>query len=260
MKKILSNAQPKIVMTTIHKFQAEQSEDVVFEDEQQTSSLFFDKEIELLSAKENIIVMTDEAHRSQYSSLAQNMRTALPNATFIGFTGTPIEKDDKNTYRTFGDKIDEYTIQEAVEDRATVAIVYEARKPNLHIKTDTIDDIFNEEFDDKTSEEREAIKDKFANKAALAEADARIEEIAKDMLEHYRDNIYPDGFKAQIVCVSRIACVKYFDAIQKHCKDIIGEELEANVIFSENLNDKLSLDGQEIYLKLMIWKKPYLEY
>ncbi|MTI71434.1 MAG: type I restriction endonuclease subunit R [Firmicutes bacterium] len=237
MKRLLSKAQPKIIMTTIHKFQSEKDENSIFEDNVQDKELFFEKEIEMLTDKENLIVMTDEAHRSQYSSLAQNMRTALPNATFIGFTGTPIEKDDKNTYRTFGDKIDEYTIHEAVEDGATVAIVYEGRKPDLHIKADTLKDYFDNSFSDRSDEEKEAIKDKYANKAAIAEADDRIEEIAKDMLKHYKDQVYPDRFKAQIVCVSRRACVKYYNAIMKHMKDIVGEELEAKVIFSGNLND-----------------------
>lgn len=238
MKSLLSKAQPKIIMTTIHKFQCEEDENPVFEDSIQDKKLFFEKEIELLTDKENVIVMTDEAHRSQYSSLAQNMRTALPNATFIGFTGTPIEKDDKNTYRTFGEKIDEYTIHEAVEDGATVAIVYEGRKPELHIKADTLKDFFDSTFNDRTDEEKEAIKQKYANKAAIAEADERIDEIAKDILKHYKDNIYPNGFKAQIVCVSRRACVKYYNAILKHMKDIMGEDVEAKVIFSGSLNDK----------------------
>lgn len=237
MKRLLSKAQPKIIMTTIHKFQSENDEDVIFEDNIQDRKLFFEKEIELLTDKENVIVMTDEAHRSQYSSLAQNMRTALPNATFIGFTGTPIEKDDKNTYRTFGEKIDQYTIHEAVEDGATVAIIYEGRKPNLHIKADTIQEFFDDAFSDRSDEEKEAIKQKYANKAAIAEADERIEEIAKDILVHYRDNIYPNGFKAQIVCVSRRASVKYYNAIMKHAKEIMGEEIEAKVIFSGSLND-----------------------
>ncbi|WP_027340831.1 type I restriction endonuclease subunit R [Halonatronum saccharophilum] len=238
MKRLLAKAQPKIIMTTIHKFQSERDEDKVLEDNLQRTKLFFEKEIEVLTEKENLIVMTDEAHRSQYSSLAQNMRRALPNATFIGFTGTPIEKDDKNTYRTFGQIIDEYTINEAVEDGATLAIIYEGRKPNLHLKADTIEEAFNQVFADRSKEEKEAIKDKYANKRAIAEGDERIEEIARDMLIHYRDNIYPNGFKAQIVCVSRIACVKYYNALTRLMKEVIGEELEAKVIFSCDNNDK----------------------
>jgi type I restriction enzyme R subunit len=238
MKMLLAKAQPKIIMTTIHKFQSEKSDKVIFEDEHQEKGLYFEGDIEVLSNKPNIIVMTDEAHRSQYSSLAQNMRMALPNAAFIGFTGTPIEKDDKDTYRTFGQKIDQYTLSEAVEDGATVGILYEGRKPGLQIKVDTLEDVFAETFSEYTDEEREAIKQKYANKQAIAEADERIDEIAKDILEHYKVNIYPNGFKAQIVCVSRRACVKYYDALNKYMAEFFGEPLEAKVIYSCENNEQ----------------------
>lgn len=110
MKTLLSMAQAKIIMTTIQKFQCKSDENPILEDGTQASALFFDKGIEVLTNKPNVIVFTDEAHRSRYSNLSMNMRKALPNATFIGFTGTPIEKDDKSTYRTFGSLIDSYTI------------------------------------------------------------------------------------------------------------------------------------------------------
>lgn len=238
MKALLAKAQPKIIMTTIHKFQSEKSDKVIFEDDHQVGDLYFEEDIEVLSNKSNIIVMTDEAHRSQYSSLAQNMRMALPNAAFIGFTGTPIEKDDKDTYRTFGKRIDQYTLSEAVEDGATVGILYEGRKPELQIKVDTLEDIFSETFSDYSEEEREAIKQKYANKLAIAEADERIDEIANDILQHYKDNIYPNGFKAQLVCVSRRACVKYYDALNKHMSKFFEEPLEAKVIYSCENNEQ----------------------
>src|SRR5659263_244244 len=132
-----------------------------------------------------------------------NIRNALPNAAFIGFTGTPIDKQDKSTRRTFGDYIDRYSIQQSVDDGATVMIVYEGRKLELHIKDDTLADIFDEEFAERTDKEREAIKAKYATKRSIVEADSRIDDIMKDILEHYRDTVYPNGFKAQIVCVSR---------------------------------------------------------
>lgn len=237
MKALLAKAQPKIIMTTIHKFQSERSEQKILEDGEQSASLFFEDDVEVLSNKSNIIVMTDEAHRSQYSSLAQNMRMSLPNAAFIGFTGTPIEKDDKDTYRTFGKKIDTYTLSEAVEDGATVGIVYEGRKPGLQLKVDTLEDAFREEFSEYNEEEREAIKVKYANWLVIAEADERIDEIALDMLQHYKENIYPNGFKAQIVCVSRRAAVKYYDALNRHMADVFDNPLEAQVIFSGDNND-----------------------
>lgn len=238
MKALLAKSQPKIIMTTVHKFQNERDEKKVLEDGHQATKLFFEKEIEVLSNKSNIIVMTDEAHRSQYSSLAQNMRMALPQAAFIGFTGTPIEKDDKDTYKTFGKKIDQYTLSEAVEDGATVGILYEGRKSELQITSETLEDAFNKIFTDKTPEEREAIKQKYATRQAIAEADERVDEIALDMLNHYKDNIYPNGFKAQVVCVSRRACVKYHNAITKHMKDVFDEPLEAKVIYSCENNEE----------------------
>ena len=240
MKKLLKSGQPKIIMTTIHKFQTGEEEQTVFDDEdafELVQQFHYDKEIEVLNNSNKIIVMTDEAHRSQYSNIAANMRHALPNATFIGFTGTPIDKKDINTYRTFGGMIDQYTLKESVADEATVAIVYEGRRQDLHILTDELEDDFNETFADKLQEEREEIKKKYVTRQALAEADDRIDAITVDLLEHYRDNIYINGFKAQIVCVSRDACVKYYNAIKKHMNEIMGKELEVAVIFSGSNND-----------------------
>lgn len=236
MKELLFRAQPQIIMTTIHKFQSDTEE--VFEDEIQDRPLFFDKDFEVLTLKSNVIVLADEAHRSQYTGMARNMRQALPNAAFIGFTGTPLEKEDRSTPRTFGAYIDKYSIQQAVEDGATVKIVYEGRRSDLQIKADTLEELFNQAFSDKSDEEREAIKQKHANKKSIVEADDRIDAIAQDLLRHYRDYIYPNGFKAQLVCVSREACVKYYDALNKHIPAILGEPLEAKIIFSGNLNDQ----------------------
>lgn len=237
MKDLLSKAQPKIIMTTIQKFESETEEREVIENGKKIKKNF-EKPYEVLTTKSNVIVLTDEAHRSQYKNTALNMRTALPNATFIGFTGTPIDKEDKSTQRTFGGYIDKYGIKEAVDDGATVKIIYEGRMPQLQIKGESLDELFDEAFDDRSDDEKEAIKQKYANKKSIVEADDRINSIANDILKHYRDNILPNGFKAQIVCVSREACVKYYRALKENMKEIIGKELEVNVIFSGNLNDK----------------------
>jgi type I site-specific restriction-modification system R (restriction) subunit len=169
----------------------------------------------VLTTKSNVIVLTDEAHRSQYKGMARNMREGLPNAAFIGFTGTPIDKEDRSTPRTFGSYIDKYGIQHAVDDETTVRIVYEGRRSDLQIKGDTLEELFEQAFEDKTEEEKEAIKQKYANKRTIVEADSRIEDIAQDLLEHYKQWVYPNGFKAQVVCVSREACVKYYNALVK---------------------------------------------
>lgn len=239
MKAILSMGQAKIICTTIQKFQCKSDENPVLEDGSQGTALYFDKEIEVLTNKQNVIVFTDEAHRSQYSNLSMNMRKALPNATFIGFTGTPIEKDDKSTYRTFGQLIDSYTISQAVQDGNTVAIVYEGRRQDLHIIQEKLDDDFNEYFQHKSEDEKEAIKVKYFNRLSLAEADDRISDIAKDLLIHYRDNSYKLGFKAQIVTVSRRACVKYHDALLAHMTDVFPDNpIEIKVIYSCDNNDE----------------------
>ncbi|MCF8010939.1 MAG: type I restriction endonuclease subunit R [Clostridiales bacterium] len=238
MKDLLSKAQPQIIMTTIHKFQPDKEEKETLNDSHQKSALRLEKEFPVLTTKSNVIVLADEAHRSQYKGLARNMRNALPNAAFIGFTGTPVEKEDKSTPRTFGSYIDKYSIQQAVEDGATVRIVYEGRKPELQIKGDTLEDLFEQAFEEKTDEEKEAIKQKYANKKTLVEADDRIEDIARDILQHYKEQIYPNSFKAQVVCVSRDACVKYYNFLTKHMEDIVGESLEVKIIFSGSLKDK----------------------
>lgn len=240
MKELLEKAQPKIIMTTIQKFESETEKKEVIENGKKVKKKFI-KPYKVLTTKSNVIVLSDEAHRSQYKDTALNMRTALPNATFIGFTGTPIDKQDKSTPKTFGGYIDKYGIKEAVDDGATVKIVYEGRRPELHIKGESLDELFNEAFEKRSDEEKEAIKQKYANKKAIIEADDRIKDIAIDMLKHYRDNIMPNGFKAQIVCVSRAACVKYYNALKKYMKEIIGEDLEAKVIISGTLNDETHL-------------------
>ena len=231
MKTLLRNSNAQIITTTIQKFQSDKEKSKI-------EGLFLEKGYEILSTKNNIIVMTDEAHRSQYKGTAANLRTALPNAAFIGFTGTPIDKEDKSTPRTFGSYIDQYSIKDAVVDGATVKIIYEGRKPELHISGDNLEELFDQAFDDRTDDEKEAIKQKYANKRTVVESEERIEEIAKDILTHYKEYIYPNGFKAQIVCVSRDACVKYYNALNKYMKDIMGEELECSVIFSGSNNDE----------------------
>lgn len=236
MKELLSKAQPQIIMTTIQKFESDTEEREVIEGGKKVKKPFI-LPYEVLTTKSNVIVLTDEAHRSQYKDTAANMRVALPNAVFVGFTGTPIDKEDKSTPRTFGGYIDKYGIKEAVSDGATVKIIYEGRKPELQLEGADLDALFEKVFADRTEEEREAIKQKYATKKVIAESDSRIEAIAKDMLAHYRDHIMPNGFKAQIVCVSREACVKYHKAITKYMQEIIGQPLEAQVIFSGENND-----------------------
>jgi type I restriction enzyme R subunit len=172
-------------------------------------------EIRVLSEAKNIFVMTDEAHRTQYGGLAGNMRTALPNAAFFGFTGTPIDKQDRSTLSTFGPYIDTYTIEQAVADGATVPIFYEGRLPELRILGNSLDAVFDRVFADRTEEEREAIKKKYATEAAIAGAPKRVEAICLDLIDHFTKFIRPNGFKAQVVACSREVAATYKETLDR---------------------------------------------
>ena len=175
----------------------------------------FEAVIGLPSHATNIFVMVDEAHRTQYRSLAANMRHALPNACFLGFTGTPIDKKDRSTLVTFGPYIDTYTIEEAVRDGATVPIFYESRMPELHIIGQTIDQVFDHVFADRSEEERAAIKQRFATEQNIAGAPRRIEAICLNLIDHFTQFIAPNGFKAQVVAVNRDMAVTYKETLDR---------------------------------------------
>ena len=168
-------------------------------------------ELNLLNASENIIVMVDEAHRTQYGLLGAKMAQALPNAVLVGFTGTPIDKGfGRSTMRHFGPLIDAYTIPQSVADGATVPIYYEARLPELSIQgPNTLDKLFDAMFRDQPEEDRARISRRYANKETVAEAERRIQLIALDIADHFNQSVRPNGFKAQVVAPSRAAAVRY---------------------------------------------------
>lgn len=171
-----------------------------------------------LNINPNIFVLADEAHRSQYSNFATCMRASMPNAFYIGYTGTPLARDDYDkktlvgkgkTIRHFGTLIDTYSIRQAVDDGATVQIVYESRMPNLFLEGGSIDKIFDRLFKEKTPEEREEIKKKYSTKGAVLQSKKRIYDICMDILEHYEEFVEPNKFKAQIVVSSRKLTTRY---------------------------------------------------
>lgn len=169
---------------------------------------------EVLNADEHILVLVDEAHRSQAGDLQAALQVGLPNCARIGFTGTPILMGDKKrTHEIFGEFIDRYTIREAEADGAIVPILYEGRTANGALKDGaSMDDLFEDLFREHTAEELEAIKKKYATKGQIFEATDMIRDKARDMLRHYVTNILPNGFKAQVVAYSRLAAVRYLDA------------------------------------------------
>jgi type I restriction enzyme R subunit len=204
----LSQPTGKTILTTVHKFQEVQEAG----DKKKRKAK---EEHPELSTASNIFVLADEAHRTQYGGLAANLRKALPNAAFFGFTGTPIDKKDRSTLSTFGGYIDTYTIQQAVADGATVPIFYEGRLPELRIIGNNLDAVFDRVFKDRSAEEREAIKKKFAKETAIAAAPRRIEAICLDIIEHYTKFIQPGGFKAQVVTSSREVACLYKEALDR---------------------------------------------
>jgi len=173
----------------------------------------------LLSNRWNIIVIADEAHRSQYDFIdgfARHMHDALPNASFIGFTGTPIELTDKNTRAVFGDYISVYDIERAVKDGATVPIYYESRLAKLELdekERPKLDAEFEEVTEGEEVEHKERLKTKWAQLEALVGAEKRIKLVAQDLVNHFEHRLEAMDGKAMIVCMSRRICVELYNAI-----------------------------------------------
>lgn len=172
-----------------------------------------------LSEAENIIVLTDEAHRTQYGFYALNLRKAFPNAGFFAFTGTPLNKKDRNTYRHFsppGKKyLSRYDMRQSLEDEATVPVKYESRLANLQIVGASIDRLIRELFPEKSEKELTELKRRYSTVDTLLKAPRRIERIALDIVNHYTGKIAPNGFKAQIVASERKTADMYKKALDK---------------------------------------------
>ena len=205
LRELLRTASGGVVFTTVQKFFPTEGED----------------QHPLLSDRRNIIVIADEAHRSQYDFIdgfARHMRDALPNASFIGFTGTPIELEDKNTRAVFGDYVSIYDIERAVKDGATVPIYYESRLAMLALdesEKPKLDEEFEELTEGEEIEHKERLKTKWAQLEALVGTQKRIAAIAQDLVSHFERRLEVMEGKAMVVCMSRRICVALYDAIVK---------------------------------------------
>jgi type I restriction enzyme R subunit len=203
LRELLSVAAGGVVFTTIHKFFPEEKGD----------------RHPTLSERRNIVVIADEAHRSQYDFIdgyARHMRDALPHASFIGFTGTPIELQDANTRAVFGDYISVYDIQRAVQDGATVPIYYESRLAKLALneaERPKIDPEFEEATEGEEVEGKEKLKTKWAQLEAVVGAEKRLELVAKDIVEHFEKRLEAMDGKGMVVCMSRRICVDLYREI-----------------------------------------------
>jgi type I restriction enzyme, R subunit len=232
LKELLRSDSSDLVMAMIHKF----------------------REVDLaesfpeLNPSPNILVMTDEAHRSQYSMLGANLDKGIPNSARIGYTGTPIDK----TERVFGDYIDKYTMRQSIEDGVTLEIVYEGRTHNAEISDQkAMDTAFTDVFSEYELGERLEILG-YGSRDAYLEAEPTIVAKAKDMLNHYLEHVYPNSFKAQVVATSREAAVRYKEHLDAALVDSIAaleqsnplnldierlRQLETDVIISAGHND-----------------------
>nr|QNO44323.1 hypothetical protein JKAPHALJ_00010 [Methanosarcinales archaeon ANME-2c ERB4]QNO46494.1 hypothetical protein PAACNKLE_00030 [Methanosarcinales archaeon ANME-2c ERB4] len=211
LKELLPGDSSDLIMAMIHKFQEHDLREIFPE----------------LNPSPHILIMTDEAHRSQYNLLGANLDRALPNATKIGYTGTPIDKTEK----VFGDYIDKYTMRQSIEDGVTLAIVYEGRTHNAEVSDmPAMDQEFADVFSDYNIQQRLEILG-YGSRKAYLEAKETIAAKAGDMVQHYIDQVFPNGFKAQVVATSREAAHRY--------KGAIDNELQKAILRLEESNPRL---------------------
>ena len=203
LRELLKTDSGGVIFTTVHKFFPTADE----------------AKFPVLSERRNIVVMADEAHRSQYDfvdGFAAHMRNALPGASFIGFTGTPIEKADANTRAVFGNYVSVYDIERAVKDGATVPIYYESRLARLTLddaKKPKLDAEFEEATEGEEASHKEKLKTKWAALEALVGAEKRINLVAGDLVKHFEARLLAMDGKAMIVCMSRRICIELYKAI-----------------------------------------------
>ncbi|MET3851420.1 type I restriction endonuclease subunit R [Paenibacillus sp. OAE614] len=232
LQKYLEQDLRKIIITTIHKFGEADG---------------------FLNNRSNIIVMVDEAHRTQEGDLGRKMRNALPNAFMFGLTGTPINRADKNTFLAFGAPEDEngymsrYTFQDSIRDKATLPLYFEAVDVKLHINREAIDEAFAQLTDQLSEEDKDELTKKAAKMAVLIKAPDRVRSICQHIAKHYYEKVRPNGFKAQVVTFDRECCVLYKEVLD----EFIGPERSAIVMHTtggkadEYAKWKLSRDAEE---------------
>ncbi len=237
VKKLLAQKGPGLVFAMIQKYQERDLDpdaDAAGEDLATAAALADVGEFPVLNEDESILVLVDEAHRSQASALHANLLHALPNCARIGFTGTPIIMGEKKrTHEIFGELIDRYLLKQSEEDGATVPILYEGRTAEGAVADGRdMDDLFEDMFRDHTPEELERIKKRYATKGDVVEAEGLIAAKARDILRHYVENILPNGFKAQVVAVSRRAAIRYQAAFMKAQAELVAEveALDPNLV------------------------------
>lgn len=221
LQRMLERDTRKIIISMIHKFRDAKPN---------------------MNTRDNIIVLVDEAHRTQEGDLGRQMRAALPNAFLFGLTGTPVNKADKNTFWAFGAEEDQggymsrYTFHDSIRDNATLPLHFEPRLVDVHVDKEALDKAFAEfkESAALSDEEADALNQKSAKMAAFLKAPERVKKIVQDIALHFKEKVEPQGFKAMIVTPDRHACVQYKEELDKHFP------AEASrVVISTTANDEL---------------------
>lgn len=246
VKALARQKGPALVFATIQKYRDGDTADepaLTADDlpkaQEATPSYKVNATFEVLNEDDSILVLVDEAHRTQAGDLHASLLAGLPNCARIGFTGTPIIMGDKKrTHEIFGEFIDRYTIKEAEADGAVVPVLYEGRTARGAIKEGaSLDGLFEDLFRQHTPEELEAIKQKYATKGHIFDAPALIADKARDILRHYVTNILPNGYKAQVVAYSRLAAVRYYGEFKK-ARDELLEAAQALSAQDKVLDDE----------------------
>jgi len=256
MRRFLS-LNKRIVFTLIHKFRWPQG-----------------KKYPLLSDRKDIIVIVDEAHRTQYLTLAENMRAGLPNAQYIAFTGTPLLGRERKTNAWFGDYVSEYNFVQSVDDEATVPLFYQKRVPEVLIQNEDLSEEFYRILEDENLDEKqqEKLEKEFATEIEIIKRDDRLETIAKDIVRHFPQRGYLG--KGMVVCVDKFTAVKMYDKVQAHWKEetkrLVGQigktkddtakarfrktvdymrSVEMTVVVSEEAGEEKKFDAQQLDIK-----------
>jgi len=220
----------RLVFSLIHKFRTEPGQ-----------------QHPVLSERSDIIVITDEAHRSQYDTLANNMRNALPNASFLAFTGTPLIVGEERTKDVFGDYVSVYDFKQSIEDNATVPLYYENRIPELQLTNEDLDDDMHELIEDAEldEEQEQKVAQQFSRQYHLITREDRLETIAKNLVAHFMGR----GFqgKAMVVAIDKITAVRMYDLVKKHWAAFL-DDLKARRSKASHPLDRVALDDQIAYM------------
>ncbi|TDK61197.1 type I restriction endonuclease subunit R [Sapientia aquatica] len=201
----------------------------------------------VLSERDDIIVIVDEAHRTQYASLAENMRAGLPNANFLAFTGTPLLGKERKTNKWFGDYVSEYNFQQSMDDGATVPLFYQKRVPSVLIQNEDLSEEFYEILDDENLDEKQAekLEGKFAKEVEVIKRDDRLETIAKDIVAHFPNRGYLG--KGMMIAIDKFTAVRMYDKVQRLWKEEI-KQLVGQIAKATNPLEKSRLKKRRDYM------------